>query len=134
MAHNQKELDNIETIKAWKEAYKRGPADFIEYYADDYVIWLPLQGMTLTSADRENWVENEAAMQESFEDFHYDVLSIHADGDLCFVEQKLHGTKKDGRKHEQYIFSILTVKDGKIAKDVTYCSMQEDFDVDHYAS
>ena len=40
MAHGQKELDNIETIKAWKEAYKQGPAEFIKYYTDDYVIWL----------------------------------------------------------------------------------------------
>ena len=25
MAHEQKELDNLEAVRAWKEAYKKGP-------------------------------------------------------------------------------------------------------------
>ena len=121
MSYTEQEQANLEAIKAWEAAYAEGPTRFMEQYCDDFLIELPLQGYTLNN--KEDFIRGESAMQQLFTESGIKIEWMTVKDDVASVKLLLWGVKESGERYEQRMLSLLTMRDGKVLNDTTYCVM-----------
>lgn len=121
MSYTEQEQANLEAVKAWEAAYAEGPARFMEQYCDDFLIELPLQGYTLNN--KVDFIRGESAMQQLFTDSGIKIEWMTVKDDVASVKLLLWGVKESGERYEQRMLSLLTIRDGKVLNDTTYCVM-----------